>query len=242
MDAPASVTMILLDRLNTLIGSSSPGEHTPLFNGDLALQNAKQHLLKFVNEMGPTDRIAVYSLGQSAKVLSHFTSDRAQLKTILQTYRATSITSREVAEPQMSDVCPQNDPNGCPINEALNEDRQVLAGLSNAVRGQTTMSALMAIAAHVAGIPAVRIGMAHVQSLFSTGSGGAGAEPFQHCDLSRGRARTAAGCHGAFGDATSPLCLRAPRAARLRHVPATFPRAHPPTRWRSSIRCRHWRK
>ncbi len=152
-ETPASVTMILLDRLISTVGSSSPGEHTPLFNGDLALQNAKQHLLKFVNEMGPTDRVAVYSLGQSLKVLSDFTSGRAQLKTILQTYRATSITSREVAEPQTSDACPQNDPNGCPLNGALNEDRQVLASLSNAVRAQTTMNALMDMAAHVAGIP-----------------------------------------------------------------------------------------
>ncbi len=151
--APASVTMILLDRLNTLIGSSVPGESTPVFNGDLALQNAKQHLLKFVDEMGPTDRIAIYSLGTQLRVLSDFTGDRNQLKTILQSYRATSVTTREVAEPLATNVCPPNDPNGCPINAGLNEDRQTLASLSNAVRAQTTMAALMAMAAHVAGVP-----------------------------------------------------------------------------------------
>src|SRR5580698_9260916 len=63
--ASASVTMILLDRLNTLIGSSAPGEQAPMFDADLALANAKQHLLTFIEGMGPTDRVAIYSLGTS---------------------------------------------------------------------------------------------------------------------------------------------------------------------------------
>jgi VWFA-related protein len=150
--SPASVTMILLDRLNTLIGSSSPGEKAPLFNGDLALSNAKQHLLKFIDQLGPNDRVAIYSLGTSLGVLSDFSSNREQLKSILQNYRATSITTREVAEPQASDVCPPNTPD-CTMNRGINSDRPILAGLSNGVRADTTMAALMALAAHVSGIP-----------------------------------------------------------------------------------------
>jgi len=150
---PGSVTMILLDRLNTMIGTSAPGEQTPMFNGDLALASAKQHLLKFVDQMAPTDRIAIYSLGTSLRVLSDFAGDRTQLKTVLQNYRATSITSREVAEPLAANVCPPNDPNGCPINGAIYEDRQALASLSNATRAQTTLEALSAIAAHAGAIP-----------------------------------------------------------------------------------------
>jgi VWFA-related protein len=152
--APASVTMILLDRLNTLIASGpSAREKGPVFDGELALANAKQHLLKFVDVMRPRDRIAIYSLGTSLTVLSDFTGDGAQLKTILQAYRATSITTRESAEPGTVDVCPPNDPNGCPINGGINRDRQVLAAISNGARAETTMNALLALAEHVAGIP-----------------------------------------------------------------------------------------
>ncbi len=235
--------MILLDRLNTLIGSSAPGELTPLFNGDLALQNAKLHLLKFVDEMAPTDRVAVYSLGQSLRVLSDFTSDRAQLKTILQSYRATSITTREVAEPQASDVCPLNDPNGCPINRGLNEDRQVLAGLSNAVRGQTTMNALLAIAAHVAGIPGRKNLVWLTSNLSFPPEVVARAVSRSNIAIYPVDARGLLPVAMAHSATDIPsLCLGPPRAGRHRHVPATFPQAHPPTRRRSSIRCRHWRK
>lgn len=150
--APASVTMILLDRLNTLIGSSAPGEKAVIFNGDLALANAKQHLLKFIDELGPNDRVAIYVLGTSLGVLSDFSSDRAQLKSILQNYKATSITTREVAEPLAVNVCPVGSPD-CTMNRGINSDRQILAGLSNGVRTDTTMQALMALAAHVSGIP-----------------------------------------------------------------------------------------
>ena len=53
-ETPPAVTMILLDRLNTMIGSSAPGERSATFDGDLALANAKQHLLKFVDSLSPT--------------------------------------------------------------------------------------------------------------------------------------------------------------------------------------------
>jgi VWFA-related protein len=152
-EVPGSVTIILLDRLNTLIGSSQPGERSPLFNGDLALASAKQHLLKFIDAMGPTDRVAIYSLGVSLGVLSDFTTDRARLKALVEGYRATSITTREVAEPSASNVCPVNSPDGCPMNSGINSDRQKLAALSNGARANSTMAALMALSAHVAGIP-----------------------------------------------------------------------------------------
>lgn len=145
-DVPASVTMILLDRLNTLLNTSmGDREQTPLFNVGQALEVAKQHLLKFIDEIDPRDRVAIYSLGESLTVLSDFTGDRAQLRKIIEDYRATSLTSREVVEPVAV---------GVPgMGPQVNGDRQVLAGMANAARAQTTMSALLAIAAHVAGIP-----------------------------------------------------------------------------------------
>ncbi len=144
---PGSVTVILLDRLNTMIGTVAANAETPLFSSDQALANAKQHLLKYLDELDPKERVAIYSLGLNLAVLCDFTGDRARLKAILENYRAASITSLEDAEPTAvhlpSDVmAPQ-----------VNRDRQVLAGMSNAQRAQTTMAALMAVAAHVAEIP-----------------------------------------------------------------------------------------
>ena len=146
-DAPPSVTVILLDRLNTMIGGVAANAETPLFSSDLALSNAKQQLVKYLDDLDPHQRVAIYSLGQGITVLSDFTGDRARLKTILENYRATSITSQEVAEPTTVHLA------SAIMAEQVNRDSQLLAGMSNAQRAQTTMAALMAIAAHVAEIP-----------------------------------------------------------------------------------------
>lgn len=149
-----SVTIVLLDRLNTLIETSAAaGEETPVWNAGLALENAKEHILKLIDELGPNDRVAIYTLGESLTVLSDFTTDRAQLKPILEKFNATSITSREVADPDPIHICPLGDPNGCPFNGPSNRDRQALADLANANRAAITMRALLAIASHVAAIP-----------------------------------------------------------------------------------------
>jgi VWFA-related protein len=152
-DAPAGVTMILLDRLNTFLStSSSAGEETSIWNGDHALTSAKQHLLKLVDGLEPKDRVAIYSLGESLTVLSDFTGDREQLKTIINRYNATSITSREVVEPNSEHVYHPGEDDSS-INGRIDSDRRTLAGIANATRAQRTMTALLAIAAHAAGIP-----------------------------------------------------------------------------------------
>jgi VWFA-related protein len=145
-DTPPSVTMILLDRLNTLLNTSMGGvEQTSMFAVGHALETGKQQLLKYLNELDPKERVAVYSLGESLTVLSDFTGDRNQLKKIIEEYHATSLSSREVVAPTGVNV-----PN---MSGQINGDRQVLAGMANANRAQTTMAALIGLAAHVAGIP-----------------------------------------------------------------------------------------
>jgi VWFA-related protein len=93
--APRSVTIVLLDNLNTLYGSSAESkyEQTPYWLEDLALQNAKTHLIEFIKQLQPQDRVAIYGLTHSLHVLCDFTSDREQLLTILQKYDTSSITS-----------------------------------------------------------------------------------------------------------------------------------------------------
>jgi VWFA-related protein len=146
---PNSVTIVLLDRLNTLnTGNTGAFESRPTWLDDHALAYAKEHLIDFVKGMDSKDRVAIYSLAQSLGVLSDFTNDRGQLLRILNGYRATSITDREKVDPrEVTTGAP------CCFDEAINQDRQMLAGMANATRAQITMSALVSIAAHVAGMP-----------------------------------------------------------------------------------------
>ena len=148
-ETPASVTIILLDRLNTLSGPGAEVyEETPTWVEDLALANAKNHVVKFVQQLDPRDRIAIYSLGRSLDVLSDFSSDREHLLTVLRNYRPVSLTNREQVEPLAV-----HSPAGPRADAATDAARRELAAVANRARTETTMSALMAIAAHVEGIP-----------------------------------------------------------------------------------------
>jgi VWFA-related protein len=156
--APRSVTVVLLDNLNTLYGSAPQWryEKTPYWAEDLALRNAKSHLIEFIKQLQPQDRVAIYGLGHSLHVLCDFTSDREQLLAILQNYDTRSITNRQVVEPGDTVLVL-----GGHMNRAIfgqgdgfeNGASSRLAGAANEDRSAQTMAALQAIAAHVANIP-----------------------------------------------------------------------------------------
>lgn len=146
---PSSITVVLLDNLNTLYGSAAGSyESTPYWMEDLALANAKGHLLEFIKQLGPQDRVAIYGLRDSLEVLCDFTSNRDQLVSILKKYDTTPKTSREMVEPGAIHT-----PMGPEVDDLMNAEAVRLAGLANQERAQKTMTALMAIAAHVANIP-----------------------------------------------------------------------------------------
>jgi hypothetical protein len=72
---PRSITIVLLDNLNTLYGAApQPYETSPYWMEDLALANAKSHLIEFIRNLDPRDRVAVYGLSQSLHVLCDFTN------------------------------------------------------------------------------------------------------------------------------------------------------------------------
>lgn len=147
--SPSSVTIVLLDGLNTLMtGNTSAWEERPTWADDHALAYAKEHLTDFVKQMDSKDRVAIYSLAESLTVLSDFTSDREQLLRILNGYRAASVSDREKVDPRPVHT---GAPGG--FDGLIDHDRQELANTINANRAQITMSALMSIAAHVAAIP-----------------------------------------------------------------------------------------
>jgi VWFA-related protein len=148
---PRSVTIVLLDNLNTLTGSAPlANETTPFWLEDLALANAKQHLLEFLNQLDPHDRLAIYGLTDTLHVLCDFTCDRAQLLAIVNRYDPTSKSQRDMAEPGQYHFPDQDSPL---FNNAMSAGEKHLAELNNGARAEASMAALTAIAAHVANIP-----------------------------------------------------------------------------------------
>ena len=148
-NAPRSVTVVLLDNLNTLYGSAAaPYESAPTWFEDLALANAKAHLAEFVKELDPRDRVAIYGLSRSLHVLCDFTSDRGQLLAVLKKYETHSVTNRETVEPGATHTPVPGD-----FNAAVDATDLAMAGMANQVRATATMDALQAIAGHVANIP-----------------------------------------------------------------------------------------
>ena len=145
--APRSLTIVLLDNLNTLSGSAPlPYETTPFWLEDHALANARQHLVEFLKQADPRDRIAIYGLTRSLlQVLCDFTCDRGQLLSVVSRYDVTSHTQRDTAEPGTS--------TSLTLALPSMQVNQRLAALSNQARAETTMAALSAIAAHVADVP-----------------------------------------------------------------------------------------
>ncbi|HEY2545679.1 MAG TPA: VWA domain-containing protein, partial [Candidatus Acidoferrum sp.] len=149
--AVRSITIVLLDNLNTLYGSAATiYEETPRWMEDHALANAKAHLLEYLKGLAPQDRVAVYGLSDTLHVLCDFTSDRTQLLAIVQNYDARSRTSREVVEPGAVHL-PDQPTGGVP--PPIDADRIRLAAVTNTSRATTTLAALEAIADHVANIP-----------------------------------------------------------------------------------------
>jgi VWFA-related protein len=125
---PRGVTIVLLDSLNTFYHRMDPLSLGPSNFDNGALVFAKQAALKFARDLDPDERVAVYSLGRSLKVLCDFTGDRAELMKVLSEFRDSPLTIVE-EKPDGSE------------------------GIVNRNRAQTTMAALMAIASHFAAIP-----------------------------------------------------------------------------------------
>jgi VWFA-related protein len=147
--APPNVTIILLDRLNTLNGTGTqPFEEHPEWSEELALTSARNQLLRFISTMGPDDRIALYSLGKSLQVLADFTGDRERLKQILEKYKPVSLSQSSEIAP-----LPVHTPVPGGFNGNMDRERQIAAGLYNGIRAETTFTALSEIAAHAAAIP-----------------------------------------------------------------------------------------
>jgi VWFA-related protein len=152
--APGSVTIVLLDALNTLYyGSSFVDTAGAKHFDDQAIAYAKQQILKFARNLDAKDRVAIYALGTSLHALCDFTSDPAELQKVLNEYRGEGVTRAEVADPAPSGFSsPMYDVD--PSFDAHNDSAAAtLAAQANGSRAGMTLAALLAIANHAAAIP-----------------------------------------------------------------------------------------
>jgi VWFA-related protein len=139
---PSSVTVILLDALNT----------------DFAEQAlTRKQVLRFLAQARPQDRIALYWLGNGLHALQEFTSDVASLREALA--RTAAKPSRDLSESDASYLSPANPnpstPAGVPAGQTSNRDEfrstfdQRVANESVKNRASLTAAALIAIAHHI---------------------------------------------------------------------------------------------
>ncbi|MGH9476600.1 MAG: VWA domain-containing protein [Terriglobales bacterium] len=146
---PRSITIVLLDNLNTLYGSTAePNNSKPRWMEDLALANDRNHLAQYLQHLQPQDRVAIYGLRHQLHILCDFTCSRSQLLALVKGYDTGSVTSRTMVEPDAlwDRALPA-------IDKPSDAARMRLAGAANENRSAETLAALRAVAAHVANVP-----------------------------------------------------------------------------------------
>jgi VWFA-related protein len=129
---PTSLTVILLDGLNTAFTDQ---------------HYAKEALIKFLNQLQPGDRVAVYTLTNGLRVLHDFTSDTESLLTALKKHR--NQDSSALSASSYDDANSGNDD----LDAFLDRSNDAIATFYQARRAQTTLEALQTIAHHLAGMP-----------------------------------------------------------------------------------------
>lgn len=130
--APQSVTAILFDGLNTRITDQA---------------YARQQIVKFLEQLQPQDKVALYALGRGVNVLQDFTSDAGALLSALMNYRGELATKPEVSPG--GDI----DTGVAQFNSWLDELKLNLIDYYAKDRALRTIRSLVAIANHVERLP-----------------------------------------------------------------------------------------
>lgn len=144
---PASVSVIVIDELNTDFG-------------DLAY--ARQQLVKFLLQIQPQDHVALYALGRQLRILHDFTTDSRRLVGVLARYNGQPSGELDASQLPPQDESPL--PNGQPRHWVREEDEEDLDRyLGRAFeqesdsytedRVKVTLRAMEAIANQLAGLP-----------------------------------------------------------------------------------------
>jgi hypothetical protein len=129
--APSSVTVLLIDSLNTKWSDQI---------------YARQQVIQFLRQIEPGDHIAIYSLGRALKVLHDYTTDSAALLEKLSKWNAESLPDLSASEPS-SELNGQ----GFDFDFGGGSDAESVFFTTNRVNN--TLKALEAIADHLASVP-----------------------------------------------------------------------------------------
>jgi VWFA-related protein len=130
---PRAVTVVLLDGLNTQF---------------LDMAYARNQVIKFLEQLQPQDRVALYTLTDQLRVLHDFTSDATSLLRVIQRYKGRY--SHELAA---SEDVETSDTGNQLLDDFLNAGAQRIADLYAINRVQRTAAAIEEIANHLAALP-----------------------------------------------------------------------------------------
>jgi len=129
-EKPTSATVLLLDGLNT----ERPDQ---TFAGD--------QVLRFLRQINPEEKIAIYTLGRHLKVLHDFTDDRDHLARFVSRYRGENVPGEHALNvSEMFDL---------EADDEMAKDNEKEKDFSTQVRIRTTLAAFEAIANHVSRVP-----------------------------------------------------------------------------------------
>ncbi|MBI5085034.1 MAG: VWA domain-containing protein [Acidobacteria bacterium] len=131
--APPVVTVILFDALNVGLADQA---------------NARRNIARFLRQIQPQDRVALYVLGESVRILHDFSSDAASLLQKVDRFEA--VESTEMRNARLAEELAAAGDNGSLLNLwGLRRENAVL----NAQRAERTCKALEAIARRLTGVP-----------------------------------------------------------------------------------------
>lgn len=135
---PASVTVILLDELNTQAADQTL---------------AREQVFRALQEIQAQEYVALYWLGNGLRILHDFTSDASLLRRVLSTYSGKSsrdLDNSELADPSLDSPNPSTPAGQATERQAfrLAFDQRV-ANQSTAARVRATVAAMTAIAHHL---------------------------------------------------------------------------------------------
>jgi len=128
----SSSTVVLVDTL-----------HTQVFNQPYA----REQFMKFLRQVKPEDRIAVYVLGRRVTILHDFTNDRQRLLAAVAKYGGSNEGLAEASDPDSTDYDNPNFASGAGDAAATMQDFATLTS------GEITAAALEALANHLARLP-----------------------------------------------------------------------------------------
>jgi VWFA-related protein len=131
-ESPTTVTVVLLDAVNTRIEDQG---------------YAKGQFIKFLSQIRPQDRVAVYALGNQLRILQDFTGDSKALLNSLARFRGEPLPYVEDSEPDPANTVDDI------MNQWLNDKNALMADMAIQKRVRATVGAMEAIANHISLLP-----------------------------------------------------------------------------------------